>query len=159
MRLVKNDVTLIFNSTLEGSQLVFWCDESPNETMTASCLSDGRWSIDINNYSCTTLSKPCMHMCTYMLTFLGLCYQILFTELTNASREFIINLVIAMVSSIILFTTIFFVFGCVFGQLWQKRNNQQRHLLHFLRMPRVNKLNMLHQQLATLSSLLSKTWR
>ena len=97
MRLVKNDVTLIFNSTLEGSQLVFWCDESPNETMTASCLSDGRWSIDINNYSCTTLSKPCMHMCTYMLTFLGLCYQILFTELTNTSREFIINLVIAMI--------------------------------------------------------------
>ena len=97
MRLVKNDVTLIFNSTLEGSQLVFWCDESPNETMTASCLSDGRWSIDINNYSCTILSKPCMHMCTYMLTFLGLCYQILFTELTNTSREFIINLVIAMI--------------------------------------------------------------
>ena len=37
------------------------------------------------------------------------------------SSELIISLVVAMISSIILFTTIFFVFGCVFGRLWQKR--------------------------------------
>ena len=45
-------VTLAFNSTLEGSQLEFWCDEYPNDTMIASCLSDGRWSIDLEQYSC-----------------------------------------------------------------------------------------------------------
>ena len=57
---VNNGVTLTFNSTLEGSHLLFWCDESPNETMTASCLSDGRWSIDTGQYSCTTKGKPCI---------------------------------------------------------------------------------------------------
>ena len=51
--LVKSDVSLTVNSTLEGSQLTFWCDESPNDTMTATCLSDGRWSVDIEGYSCT----------------------------------------------------------------------------------------------------------
>ena len=30
------------------------------------------------------------------------------------------SLIIAMISSIMLLTTIFFIFGCVFGQLWQK---------------------------------------
>ena len=57
--------------------------------------------------------------------------EILFTELTNTSREVIINLVIAMVSSIILFTTIFFVFGCVFGQLWQKRKQSTKTSVSF----------------------------
>ena len=60
--LAKSDITLIFNSTLEGSQLVFWCNESPNDTMIASCLKDGRWSIDISDsdYSCTVEGKPCV---------------------------------------------------------------------------------------------------
>ena len=56
---VNNEITLTLNSTLEGSQLLFWCDESPNETMIASCLSDGRWSVDTGQYSCTTKGKPC----------------------------------------------------------------------------------------------------
>ena len=34
------------------------------------------------------------------------------------SRE--LSLIIAMVSSVILFTTIFFIIGCICGQLWQK---------------------------------------
>ena len=49
-----------FNSTLEGSQLIFWCDESPNDTTNASCLSDGRWSVDFNQYynnNCSTRSQ------------------------------------------------------------------------------------------------------
>ena len=50
---VKNDVLLIFNTTLEGSQLIFWCDQSPNDTKTASCLSDGRWNVVLDDYSCT----------------------------------------------------------------------------------------------------------
>ena len=52
--LARSDVSLIFNSTLEGSQLIFWCDEYPNEIINASCLSDGRWSVDLNQYSCST---------------------------------------------------------------------------------------------------------
>ena len=50
---VKYDVSLILNSTLEGSQLILWCDEFPNDTTIATCLSDGRWSIDPDGYSCT----------------------------------------------------------------------------------------------------------
>ena len=55
--LINNNVALIFNSTLEGSQLMFWCDESPSDTMIASCLSDGRWSVDLSGYSCITNGK------------------------------------------------------------------------------------------------------
>ena len=50
----------------------------------------------------------------------------LFTESANTSRELIISLVIAMVSSIILLMTIFFIiFGCVCGRLWQKRKQSK----------------------------------
>ena len=35
--------------------------------------------------------------------------------------ELIISLVVTMITSIILFTTTFFICGCVFGRLWQKR--------------------------------------
>ena len=55
--LINNNVTLMFNSTLEGSQLMFWCDESPNDTRIASCLSDGKWSVDLSDYSCATKGK------------------------------------------------------------------------------------------------------
>ena len=65
--LVKSGVTLMFTSTLEGSQLVFWCDESPNDTMIASCLSNGRWSVDLHDHSCTVFSKTCMHDCAIMV--------------------------------------------------------------------------------------------
>ena len=41
------------------------------------------------------------------------------------SRGLIVGLVIAMVSSIILFTTISFIFGCVCGQLWQKHKQSK----------------------------------
>ena len=47
--------------------------------------------------------------------------NVLFTESAYMSRGLTIGLVIAMVSSVILFTTISFVFGCILGQLWQKR--------------------------------------
>ncbi len=40
-------------------------------------------------------------------------------SVTVTSRE--LNLIIAMVSSIILFTITSFILGCIFGQLWQKR--------------------------------------
>lgn len=53
--LARSDASLIFNSTLEGSQLIFWCDEFPNEITNASCLSDGKWSVDLNQYyNCST---------------------------------------------------------------------------------------------------------
>lgn len=55
--LARSGVSLIFNSTLEGSQLTFRCDESPNETINASCLSDGRWSVDLNQYSCSEYNE------------------------------------------------------------------------------------------------------
>ena len=58
----KSGLMLAFNSTLEGSQLMFWCDESPNDTKIASCLEDGRWSVDLEEHSCTctTEGKPCI---------------------------------------------------------------------------------------------------
>ena len=53
-------------------------------------------------------------------------FYIIVTETANTSSELIISLVVAMISSIILFTTIFFAFGCVFGQLWQKRKQSTK---------------------------------
>ena len=64
--LARNGASLLFNSTLEGSQLIFWCDESPNDIFNASCLSDGRWSIDFNQYydnNCSTRSQG-IHLIT-----------------------------------------------------------------------------------------------
>ena len=52
--LARSDVSLIFNSTLEGSHLLFWCDESPNNAL---CLSDGRWSVDLNQYNCSEYNQ------------------------------------------------------------------------------------------------------
>ena len=43
-----------------------------------------------------------------------------FTVYVNTSKELVIDLVIAMVSSIILFTTFSLILGCIFGRLWQK---------------------------------------
>jgi hypothetical protein len=59
--LARSDASMVFNSTMEGSRLVFWCNESPNETMIASCLRDGRWSIDANQYNCSEL-------CIYLIS-------------------------------------------------------------------------------------------
>ena len=55
--LVERNIGLTYNSTLEGSQLTFWCKESPNDTFIASCLRGGRWSVDLENYDCNTFSS------------------------------------------------------------------------------------------------------
>ena len=40
------NISLNYNSTLEGSLLIIECEESSRLTVTATCLSDGNWSPD-----------------------------------------------------------------------------------------------------------------
>ena len=51
----RNDIELAYNSTLEGSLLIFWCEDSPNDTLIAQCLRGGRWSVDLEIYDCNKL--------------------------------------------------------------------------------------------------------
>ena len=43
---VNGDISLNYNSTLEGSLLTIECEESSRLTVTVTCLSDGNWSPD-----------------------------------------------------------------------------------------------------------------
>ena len=45
-----------YNSTLEGSVIQFWCNESPDEVLTAVCSEDGAWSLNLNNFAHCRLS-------------------------------------------------------------------------------------------------------
>lgn len=40
-----------YNSTLEGSVIQFWCNESPDQVFTAECNEDGIWSLNLNNFA------------------------------------------------------------------------------------------------------------
>ena len=68
-----------------------------------------------NNYQCILVGKLTIIHCWLLLIML-------FTESATISRELIISLVIAMASSIILLTSVFFIilFGCIYGRSWQK---------------------------------------
>ena len=42
--IVDSSASVIYNSTLEGSLLVFWCEQFPDDVFTALCHKNGSWS-------------------------------------------------------------------------------------------------------------------
>ena len=68
---------------------MFWCEESPNHTMTALCLSEGRWSVNIDAICATQGTFY------YILhTRSTIMYLALITLLVGASIMIIVPLVI-----------------------------------------------------------------
>ena len=69
---VNGDISLNYNSTLEGSLLIIECEESSRLTVIVTCLSDGNWSPDPHQVCSVesptqhdNLSNPCVAMLGY----------------------------------------------------------------------------------------------
>ena len=81
-------ITLVHNSTVEGSELLLQCVEFPDITATALCLGNGRWSNDVASFDCTLHNSDPNHGKHLILT--GTCIQVLAINIGFHHLQFVI---------------------------------------------------------------------